>query len=83
MSDSRPIPRASAPQETSSKQTGTQAARVSLAQPQGPCASNKPDPASTANLPAPTSYHPALTSLARVLGRQVAREASREEGCDG
>lgn len=74
MSDSRPISRASAPQETSSKQTGKVVARVSSAEPQGPYPSNQ--------LPAPASHHPALTSLARVLGRQIAREASREEGCD-
>ena len=82
MSDSRPISRASAPQEISSTLTGKKAACAGSPEPQGPCASNKADPASTANLPAPTSHHPALTSLARVLGRQVAREASREEGRD-
>ena len=82
MRSQRPISRASAPQETLSKLTGKKAACAGSPEPHGPCASNEADPASTANLPAPTSRYPALTSLAHVLGRQVAREASREEGRD-
>ena len=82
MSDSRPISRASAPQETSSKLTGKKAECAGSPEPQGPRASNKADPASTANLPAPTSHHPALTGLARLLGRQLARASYGEEGRD-
>lgn len=69
----RPILRSvAAPKPTGS--VAQERARVSSAEPQGPYPSNQ--------LPAPASHHPALTSLARVLGRQIAREASREEGCD-
>ncbi len=84
MSDSRPLPRASAPKEPSSQQTGMKVARARTTDPKAPTADIKrEDLAAAANLqPSNTRRHPSLNALARLLGRQLARETSGKGGCD-
>ena len=84
MSDSRPLPRASAPKEPPSKLTGRKAVRARTPSPETPLADSKgEDLAAAANLqPSNTHCHASLTALARLLGRQLARETSRKEARD-
>ena len=84
MSDSRPLPRASAPKEPPSKLTGRKAAHARTTAPQAPTAdTNGEDLGAAANLqPSNTHCHASLTALARLLGRQLARETSRKEARD-
>ena len=84
MSDSRPISRASAPQEPPSKLTGETVTHASSAEPKTPVSTSQlNDTDKASDLPASSIQNPApLNALARLLGRQLARATSREEGRD-
>jgi hypothetical protein len=84
MREHRPLSRASAPKEPPSKLTGRKAVRARTPSPETPLADSKgEDLTAAANLqPSNTHRHPSLNALARLLGRQLARETSGKGGCD-
>ena len=69
-----------------SPQPGTTDPSKTLAQPGGGAAHSNPANGTSATnsaSPQPLKTHPTLISLARLLGRQVAREASDTGGTNG
>jgi len=83
MSTTRPAHIASAPTELLSEETGKEATSAYSTNPETPEASFKAErpttPPSYQNLPL---GHTSLTAMARLLGRQFARDASSKGGCD-